>query len=204
MARDGSLSAVEQARSRSLIRRQRAEQIVDIEHLNPNERTAVAESDLRRRERRWTHTYLVFFILVTVILIALWYSQTAGTRACRSWRKTGEPRLESVTIKMTAIWLPGEATCEDEQAMRYLEGCLAAAQPWEYGGRRYFNNKECTVVLRFANGAEYRVAGPCEIRGDGLGLSLPGEGSRYLTFQSPMPENWKNTLNTLLGAGTVE
>lgn len=204
MARDGSLSTVERARSRSLIRRPRAEKNVDIEHLNPDQRTAVAESDLRRRERRWTYIYLALFGLVTVALIVLWYDRTAGARACRSWRATGEPRLESVSIKMTSPWRPGEATCEDEEAMRYLEGCLAVSQPWEYAGRRYNDIKECTVVLRFANGGEYRAAGPCEITGGGLGLSLPGEGARYLTFQGPMPDKWKNALNRLLGVGTVE
>ncbi len=180
--------------------------MVDIEDFNPDERIVAAAAEQRQRERRLMHVCLVLFGLVTAVLIYFWLEWTLGERTCKRWMDSGEPRLESITIKLTSQWSPGEVTCEDEEAMRYLEATLAAppgappaeAAPYSYNG--------CNVVLRFANGAEYRPPGPCEITGKGILLPLPLERTHegYYTFQDPMPEGWKQALNTLLGPESVE
>lgn len=70
----------------------------------------------------------------------------------------------------------------------------------------YYHYNECSVVLRFADGTEYRSSGPCEITAEGIQLPLPSEnaGLGFYAFRDPMPDGWKHVLNTLLGAGTVK
>ncbi len=184
---------------------------MDFQHFNPDERTAAAASVLRQRDRRVTLIGLILFAVVTTALIYVWLDRTAGERTCKKWMEDGEPRLEAIAIKMISRWQPGEVTCDAEEAIRYFESCLAAAHPLTPApSNRYYRN-ECTVTLRFASGAEYRVPGPCEITAEGLSFSLPGDerrsndtGSRCFAFQDPMPDSWKHVLNTLLGPGTVK
>ncbi len=184
---------------------------MDIERFNPDECTAVAATVLQRRDRRLTYIGLILFAVVTVALIYVWLDRTAGERTCKKWMRNGEPRLEAFTIKITSRWQPGEVTCNDEEAIRYFEACLNAAIPLApTPSNRYYRN-ECTIVLRFANGTEYRSPGPCEITAEGIQLPLPDQerlsddvSTTRFAFQEPMPDSWKHVLNTLLGSGTVE
>ncbi|NLS96754.1 MAG: hypothetical protein GXX96_31860 [Planctomycetaceae bacterium] len=187
--------------------RQRLLRSVDIQNFHLDETTAAAAADLQRHERRMTYVYAVVFLLVSLGMIWIWLQWTVGERACKRWKKTGEPRLEAVTVKMTSHWRPGEVTCDDEEALRYLEACLATAVSQPSPTNAYFRRyNECSVALRFADGAEYRSPGPCEITAEGIQLPLPSEkaGLGYHAFQDPMPDGWKHVLNTLLGAGTVK
>lgn len=186
----------------------RAEQIVDIEDFKPNERTATAEADLQRRDRRMTFIYLAVFCSVTLVLLHFWLDRTAGERACRRWIESGEPALEAITIKLDVRWGSREVTCDDQEAIRYFESCLSADGFQVAGGNGDFVYPvKCTVVLRFADEREYRVPGPCEISAKELTFSLPGPNrfsERNGSFRGPLPDGWKHALNTLLGPGTVE
>ena len=154
----------------------------------------------------------MLFGLVTAALICVWLNRTAGKRACTKWLQTGEPKLEAITIEKTSHWLPGKMTCDHEEAVRYFESCLANAVPWTQQDplAPYYDN-DCTVLLHFADGTEYRSPAPCRITAKGLGLSLPGErrieenfGTSYVAFRDPMPNEWKQALRTLLGPQAVD
>lgn len=179
---------------------------MDFQDFQPDERIAEAEVDLKLRERRLRQALVALFFLATALLIYVWIASTAGERACRSWLEEDEPRLKAVTIEMARYWNKAPVTCDDEETIRYFESCLDTALHSEdfstHGS--YFN--DCTVVLSFDNGAEYRSPGPCEITADGIQLAFPVEldrPTRY-AFREPMPEGWKRVLNTLLGPGTVD
>ncbi len=178
--------------------------MVDIQDFNPDERIVAAAAEQRQHERRVMHVCLVLFGLVTAVLIYVWLQWTIGERTCKRWMDRGEPRLESITIELTSKWDPGEVTCEDEEAIRYFEATLAAAAPSAFDPNSYYF--DCNVVLRFANGAEYRSPGPCEISAKGIQLPLPLEKthSGSYSFRDRMPDGWKQALNTLLGPESVK
>lgn len=175
-------------------------------HSPSNEFLTATQANLRRCERRRTGVYVLLFALVTAALLYLWLDRTAGERACNRWLRTGEPQLEAITIKTRSVWGSGEATCENEEALRYLQACLAAnAVPVADPAHPYYDHS-CSIVFRFADGNEYRSPAPCQISVRSLRFSLPGEkringdsASRDLAFQQPMPESWKQVLVTLLG-----
>ena len=170
--------------------------------------TAAAEADLQRRERRMTYVYLAFFCFATLALAFFWYVRTAGERSWKRWTKTGEPALKAITMKLDSRWQSGEVTCDDEQAIRYFESCLSVnGFQVTYGDEDFYYNRQCIVILRFADGTEFRLPGPCEISTKGLSFALPGQdclSHRNGSSQKPLPDSWKHAINTLLGPGTVE
>jgi len=152
--------------------------------------------------------YVVLFGLALAVMIGVWFGLTTGERACRAWLEGGEPRLESITLEIDTFWRDAKVTCDDEEALRYLEHCFA--EGCSYRGRAALLSPNsgddlCEVRMRFENGVEYRFGGEAYIRSDGLFLHLPGQNRLdSVSFDEPMPAEWKSVLNRLLGAGMVK